>query len=98
MEDLKRWTLTSRFTALVIYDYLLTLTKEYQTIWRRKPSLASLVLLVNRYALVTIAASLIAVALPVYDDALTSQVSLMLISHRSEAHPMPEVFAFQRER
>ena len=74
-----------------MYDYLLTLAKEYQTIWQRKPSLASLVLLINRYALVIVAATFIAIIFPVYDDALTNQVRPILADYSSRAHSMPEV-------
>ena len=70
-------------TALVMYDYFLTLAKEYQTIWQRKPSLASLVLLINRYALVIVAATFIAIIFPVYDDALTNQVRPILADYSS---------------
>lgn len=36
-------------TALVVYDYVISLEDEVELVWRRKPSFASTLLLANRY-------------------------------------------------
>ena len=41
--------------ALALYDYTTTLHQEINTLWKRRKSLASIVILVNRYALVAYA-------------------------------------------
>ena len=61
--------------AVIFYDYLLTFTDEVTTIWRRKISLASVAILVNRYALLGVATSYVLSLLPMEGNPITDSVS-----------------------
>ena len=50
--------------ALALYDYTTTLHQEITTLWKRRKSLAAIVILVNRYALVAYALVSILMLLP----------------------------------
>ncbi|KAK7681835.1 hypothetical protein QCA50_015182 [Cerrena zonata] len=56
--------------AIPFYDYVVTLPEEINTLWRRKKSLASVALLLNRYALLVYALALVALLLPVTGNPL----------------------------
>ena len=62
--------------ALALYDYTTTLHQEITTLWKRRKSLASVVILVNRYALVAYAlvSILMLVPFPVGGNPITDQV------------------------
>ena len=61
--------------ALALYDYTTTLHQEITTLWKRRKSLASIVILVNRYALVAYAlVSILMLFPPVGGNPITDQV------------------------
>ena len=62
--------------ALALYDYTTTLHQEITTLWKRRKSLAAIVILVNRYALVAYALVSIIMLLPfpVGGNPITDQV------------------------
>lgn len=59
---------------MIIYDYAITLPEEIITLWKRKKSLASIAILVNRYALLAQAATLIILLMPVTGNPLMDPV------------------------
>lgn len=60
--------------AMAYYDYIVTLPEEINTLWRRKKSLTSIVLLINRYALLLLASSLLVFLVPVSGNPLLDSV------------------------
>ncbi|KAK7682413.1 hypothetical protein QCA50_014618 [Cerrena zonata] len=66
--------------AVVFYDYIITLPQEIHTLWRRKKSVATCAVLVNRYALLLYVASQIPLSFPVTSgNPLTDPRSFMSI-------------------
>lgn len=60
--------------AIVFYDYIDTFPEEVNTLWRRKKSLTSIVLLINRYALLAFAFSAVAELLPLTGNPFSDPV------------------------
>ncbi|KAK7681833.1 hypothetical protein QCA50_015180 [Cerrena zonata] len=58
--------------TIIIYDYVTTIREELNTLWRRKKSVASVALLVNRYALLTLGLTLAILTL-FLDDTLATK-------------------------
>ena len=60
--------------AIPVYDFLLTIRLEIDTLWRRKKSLVSYVLLTNRYARLLVAMCLLSIMFPVRGDPVIEPV------------------------
>ncbi|KAK7681837.1 hypothetical protein QCA50_015184 [Cerrena zonata] len=54
--------------GIVFYNYVITLPEEVNTLWRRKKSFASIIILVNRYTLLAYGSFLIGIIFPVTGD------------------------------
>lgn len=49
---------------MIIYDHLITISEEINALWRRKKSLATCALLVNRYALLVLGVCIMVLTFP----------------------------------
>lgn len=59
---------------MILYDYIITLPEEINTLWRRKKTITSLALLLNRYGLLLLALTFILQLFPVDGDPVANQV------------------------
>lgn len=66
---------------MAFYDYIITLPEEINTLWRRQKSLASIVLLINRYSLLLFVSSFVVILLPRSRDTSFAAVRRIQLKH-----------------
>ncbi|KAK7681838.1 hypothetical protein QCA50_015185 [Cerrena zonata] len=71
------WWQTTRvipMIAMIVYDHIITIPEEVKMLWSRRKSFATIVIIVNRYALLAYGAFLIAILLPITENPLLDPV------------------------